>query len=113
VRLHVIKPKSPLPLDPEFYLNRIDADTLINLGYADARGYLRTRAEAGMAFSPEATAMTTQTLGITFREKMSGPFAMGETDPKRGAEKGKDTPLTMHATVTLDDIDGFLADREP
>ena len=38
--LHVIKPRFSLPLDPDFFLNKIDADTLINMGYADAKQYL-------------------------------------------------------------------------
>jgi predicted acylesterase/phospholipase RssA len=107
IRLHVIKPEFPLPLDPEFYFNRIDAATLINQGYADAKGYLLARTESGLPFSPEATAMKTQTLGLTFRETMAGPFAMGETDPRKGAEKGKATPITMNATVTIDDLEEF------
>ncbi len=107
VRLHVIKPKYPLPLDPEFYFNRIDADTLINQGYADAKSYLLARTESGLPLNPEATAMLTQTLGLTFRETMSGPFAMGETDPRLGAKKGAATPITMNATITIDDLQEF------
>ena len=40
VRLHVIKPQHPIPLDPAYYLGRIDAATLIDLGYQDACRYL-------------------------------------------------------------------------
>jgi predicted acylesterase/phospholipase RssA len=110
VRLHVIKPHFPLPLDPDFYLGNIDAATLIARGYADAQGYLRSRTDAGVPFTPEATAMQNVPLGVTFREMMKGPFCLGETDPKRGAEKGRDTPLTMHATVIIDDVERFTAD---
>ena len=39
-RVHVIKPSFALPLDPDFVLHRIDADTLINIGYADTKRYL-------------------------------------------------------------------------
>ena len=39
-RLHVIRPRVPLPLDPDFFLGRIDASTLIAMGYRDAVAYL-------------------------------------------------------------------------
>ncbi len=41
IKLHVIKPSQPLPLDPDYFLGRIDAASLIGLGYRDARAYLR------------------------------------------------------------------------
>ncbi len=40
VRVHVIKPQHPIPLDPACYLGRVDAATLIDLGYQDACRYL-------------------------------------------------------------------------
>src|SRR5215207_4181278 len=46
--------------------------------------------------------------GFTFSETMSGPFALGETDPERAADA--DTRLTMHATIEIDDLDRFIAD---
>jgi cholesterol oxidase len=40
---------------------------------------------------------------VMFRETMSGPFAMGVTDPAEGAKVGRRTDwrLTLHATVTV------------
>jgi cholesterol oxidase len=49
-------------------------------------------------------------LGFSFREMMSGGFAMGETDTAMGAQKGKATVLTMHGAITIDDLDAFIAD---
>ena len=49
-------------------------------------------------------------LGFSFKEMMSGGFAMGETDPASGAEKGKADVLTMHGSITIDDLDTFIAD---
>jgi hypothetical protein len=46
--------------------------------------------------------------GLSFSETMSGPFALGESDPDRGATA--ETRLTMHATVEIDDIERFVAD---
>jgi hypothetical protein len=51
-------------------------------------------------------------LGFTFREKMSGGFALGATDPKSGAKSGHDAGniFTMHGTIVIPDLNGFLAD---
>ncbi|HEY0757848.1 MAG TPA: hypothetical protein VGD59_01185 [Acidisarcina sp.] len=56
--------------------------------------------------------MTASSIGITFKELMSGAFALGETDPETGAAKGADSVLSMHGTVTIDDIDAFIEDPE-
>jgi cholesterol oxidase len=58
--------------------------------------------------------MSDPKLGITFRETMSGGFALGETDPQLGATKGKtaNTPLIMHASITINDLDLFIADPD-
>lgn len=49
-------------------------------------------------------------IGITFRETMSGPFALGESDPRTGAEAGKraGSTLAMHATVTIESMEDFV-----
>lgn len=70
--LHVIKPANPLPLDPEFYLNRIDADTLIAMGYRDAREYLKTMKADGVAKDASCTAMTEPPAGVRFTEHLRG-----------------------------------------
>lgn len=54
--------------------------------------------------------MSNGKLGFSFREKMSGGFAMGETDTGVGAEKGKGNALTMHGAISIDDLDAFIAD---
>lgn len=56
--------------------------------------------------------MTTQPIGITFEETMSGPFAMGESDPVAGETAGKaaGTSLAMHAAIAIADLDRFVAD---
>jgi cholesterol oxidase len=52
--------------------------------------------------------------GITFRETMKGGFALGMTDPEAGAGTGRraSTELAMHATITIDDMERFIADPE-
>lgn len=51
-------------------------------------------------------------LTVTFRETMTGAFALGEADPIAGAEAGArlGTALALHASVRIDDIDAFVRD---
>lgn len=52
--------------------------------------------------------------GIVFDETMSGAFALDETDPESGRDRGEQegTELAMHATVTVDDVRAFERDPE-
>lgn len=54
--------------------------------------------------------MADQPVGFTFREKMSGGFALGQTDPQAGASAGEaaGTTFTMHGTIEIPDLDAFL-----
>ena len=52
--------------------------------------------------------MATPASGVTFRETMSGPFALGLSDPQ--ATPSSAAQLAMHATVQIDDIEAFAAD---
>jgi predicted acylesterase/phospholipase RssA len=108
--VHLVKPERPLPLDPDFYAGHVTAGTLIDLGYADACRYLAMRSEAGLPLTPEITQMNAPAPDLTFRETMSGPLALGETDPTAGAGKGRHTPFTFHATISVDDMEAFIRD---
>jgi hypothetical protein len=73
VHLHIIKPEYPLPLDPDYFLDRINADTLINWGYEDAKSYLKTRSDAATRTDPvRATAMKTPGDTLHFRQQFRG-----------------------------------------
>jgi cholesterol oxidase len=52
--------------------------------------------------------------GLTFRETMSGPFALGVTDAQVGADEGGrfGSALSMHATINITDIDRFSQSLE-
>ncbi len=93
---------------------RIDARTLIDTGYSDAVRYLAQMRPDGVPLTYEATQMQDEPSGITFREMMTGSFALGETDPEAGAARGdsESSMLTMHATVTVHDVDRFVADPQ-
>jgi predicted acylesterase/phospholipase RssA len=73
--LHIIKPRHALPLDPDFFLNRIDADTLINMGYADAKAYLAAPLPFPFTDIPSASAMSDAGLTVHFRQQFSGTLS--------------------------------------
>lgn len=51
-------------------------------------------------------------IGITFDETMAGAFTLGQTEPAAGAAAARRSGdlLAMHATVTIPDLDTFIAD---
>lgn len=114
VRLHVICPEHPLPLDPDLYTGRIDHATLLTMGYRDARRYLDAMKPQGVPLDPDVTRMAPRAPGILFKETMEGGFALGVSDPEEGREAGESagTELAMHATVTIDDMDRFVSSED-
>ena len=50
--------------------------------------------------------------GLTFRETMSGPVALGASDPEAGASGPNAKTLAIHCEISIDDVDRFVADRE-
>ncbi|MFH5885211.1 patatin-like phospholipase family protein [Halalkalibaculum sp. DA3122] len=110
VTLHVIKPEYPLPLDPDFFFNRIDASTLVSMGYADASRYLSNYDPAGVPLSPNATRMKDPAPGIAFRETMEGGFSLHTGDPEDGARKGaeQNTRLSLSASIYVHGLRHFM-----
>ena len=72
IKLHVIRPRFPLPLDPDLFLRKIDTSTLIDMGYADAKAYLGNHNHGGVSFDPQSTKMEDPGINLTFRQKYSG-----------------------------------------
>ncbi|MDO9614828.1 MAG: hypothetical protein Q7J86_09930 [Bacteroidota bacterium] len=70
--LHVIKPEFPLPLDPDLMFNKINADELINRGYADAKSYLQRKTDQGVAPDYKASLMNEPGSVLVFRSLFSG-----------------------------------------
>ena len=115
IKLHLIRPKAPLPLDPDLFLNRITTSGLVDLGYADAKDYLRDVNADGLPLEPETLMMTTETKpGVSFRETMTGGFALDETDPRTGEAKGDaaGTKLSIHCEIDIKDAYDFIADPQ-
>lgn len=114
VRVHLIKPEYPLPLDPDLYFGRISTASLIDMGYRDACRYIRSARPEGIPLGPDATRMREPKLGLAFREVMRGPFALHELDPRAGAQRGRDMghELALHASIEVTDIERFVSDPQ-
>ena len=59
--------------------------------------------------------MTSETRpGVSFRETMEGGFALGETDPHKGEQKGNaaGTKLAIHCDIDIPDAYRFIADPQ-
>jgi predicted patatin/cPLA2 family phospholipase len=97
IRLHVVRPRVPLPLDPDFLFGRVDAATLIAMGHRDACEYLDRRAPEGVPFGPQSTRMTDPRPGVGFRETLAGDVG--------GA-------LTARIAWEVDDLDAFARHPE-
>ena len=50
--------------------------------------------------------------GLTFKETMSGPVALGASDPEAGAADRSAPTLAVHCEIAIDDIDRFVDDRD-
>ncbi len=56
-KFQVIKPTFPLPLDPDLFFGKIDARSLINMGYADAKEMLLKMDPNGVTMDANASKM--------------------------------------------------------
>jgi predicted acylesterase/phospholipase RssA len=97
IRLHVVRPRFPLPLDPEYYLGRISGEDLAAMGYRDAVDYLTLMTPDGVALTPDATRMSPPPPGARFRETMT---ASG-WDSAQLSECGASRREVAHESVDL------------
>lgn len=106
--LQVVRPAHPLPLDTEFYTGRVNAETLIAMGYRDAWDYLDTASPQGVAQDPTCTAMTEPTPGVRISERLRG--RLGDEDLVM--ELAVELPLPEHGPAGPARVVGHL-DHEP
>ncbi len=59
-------------------------------------------------------ATATEAVGLVFRERMAGGFALGETDPRTGARKGlaSNSCFDLRAAVAIAELNRFLDDPQ-
>lgn len=94
VVLRVVAPQVPLPLDPDFFLGRVDAGTLAAMGYRDAWHTLDDPTPAPLAVS--ATRMRDPVPGVGWRETLVGEVG--------GA------PLELRLGWEVDELEAFARD---
>ena len=110
VRIHVIKPEYPLPLDPAYFTGQIDAATLIALGYADARRYLDSPKPLTAPWQPGITQMREAPAGAAARLVLAGSFTRS---PQGSAASGNNAGgIGLHLQLQARGLDGDGGPRE-
>lgn len=97
IRLFMIKPEYPLPLDPDLFFNKIDTRSLINMGYADAKRCLASQPAGGVAMDVQATKMKEPGDSLNFRCEFEGRLRW----------KGDVTGVKYHAYFCLRHAEGY------
>lgn len=110
VRVHLIRPDLPIPLDPAYVSGRVSGDALVDQGYRDASAYLAGMTPGGVPLDGRATRTPAPRPGVTFRETMTGRIAFGTDDPRTGWRDPNAVPVVLNATINIRDIQGFIAD---
>jgi predicted acylesterase/phospholipase RssA len=103
IRLFVIKPEYPLPLDPDLFFGKIDTTSLINMGYDDAKKYLERDSAPVVGFNADASKMKSPGITLTFRQKFTGKLRYDqEKDDKYYVEyKPSFTLRDRHGELSL------------
>ena len=102
IRLHVVRPRVPLPLDPDYFRGRIDGATLVAMGQRDAWEYLARARPEGVPLAPEVTAMRDPEPGVAVRRRLRGSL--------RWAASEVDEPAELELAARLDGVGRALAD---
>ena len=109
IRLYVIKPEYPLPLDPDLYLNKIDARSLINMGYAQAKKSLKSMPKGGVPMDVKATKMTDPGTRLNIRGEYHGTVVNEQEIHKAAyytymvfSERSDRHVLHMYSSIRLD-----------
>jgi predicted acylesterase/phospholipase RssA len=79
IRVFVIKSRVPLPLDPDFFFNKINARELINMGYAQAKDYLKSLPAEGEFLDESLTKNQEPDYILSFRSCFAGRIKKDQT----------------------------------
>jgi predicted acylesterase/phospholipase RssA len=96
IKLFVIKPEFPLPLDPDLFFGKVDTRSLINMGYADAKRCLATMPAEGVPMNHTTTAMREPGLRLNFRGTFEGTLSW----------QGVKTAFALYTYCAYHDLDG-------
>ena len=112
IRVHMIRPDPPIPLDPTYVSGKVSGNALVDQGYMDASAYLARMTGEGVALDGSATKTPAPAPGVTFRETMKGRIAFGAEDPLTGWRDRNAVPIVLNATINIRDIRGFIDDPQ-
>lgn len=105
VTVHVVTPLVPLPLDPDLLVGRIDTETLVAMGYRDAKAYLASpAADTGADLRSDVTAKPVPPVGGRITLRVAGPLT-----PVAGAD-GPSGPSRIFAVAQAPEISAFARD---
>lgn len=96
ISVHIVKPDYPLPLDPDFFFKKIDATTLINMGYADTKTYLANKHPFDFKDATQATLMKYPVTTLHFRQRFEGCISL----------LGTKMQIVLHLAFFLRKLDG-------
>lgn len=104
IRVHVVRPDHPLPLDPDLFTGHIDHATLIDMGYADGCRYL---AQAGNQppLTDNPSRMIDPVPGVRLRFEFAGELQLAQDGSRRSAQ--------LSLCVHVHDLTQFIAAAEP
>ena len=103
IKVHIIKPEYPLPLDPDLYLGKIDHATLVEMGYADAKQYLQSENAVGVDLLSNVSAMKLMQPGVRFCENIAGALK----------SERNNFSVELHLTVHVQDMEEFCDSSIP
>ena len=106
IQVRVIRPDYPLPLDPDLYLCKINHTTLIEMGYADGKAYLRRLDELPAEIPANPTHMHDPLQGIRFQAPLEGKLDL-LADQSNAAHD-----IQINLTVHVNDVNRFIAGPE-
>jgi hypothetical protein len=112
IKVHLIRPDLPIPLDPDYVAGKVSGDALVDQGYMDAARYLAQKSAGGSVIDQTLTQTQAPKNGISFRETMTGRISFDTTDPIKGGADRNAIPVVLKATINLRDIHGFVRDQQ-
>lgn len=110
IKVHLIKPPMPIPLDPDYITGKVRGNALVDQGYMDASKYLASKPLTGSALDVTATQTPTAKPGLSFRETMKGRVSFYTQSPQEGGMDKNAIPISLNATINIRDIKAFVAD---
>lgn len=99
IRVHIIKPEYPLPLDTDLFFNKVNTTTLIEMGYADAKEFFFNPVGTSSPLSYRATKMKSPGIGFSCRLSLRGELWQKEA--------------LLHISLTIHDVDKFVQENSP